>query len=316
MADPAIERKGPDAKLLGRTRATVDNRANSMAAQLRRWLERMARFEARQEIAALMASQVVATSFKSRKVVLADQMLMKAETTRAELEQQLRRILQTNGRSMATAATRRTLGDRKADVTDAAMAAFMRTKDIRLQQIMAQTRAAVKESVRQVILTALAEVPRPSTGEIARRIRTLYHGNVGGIPEIDPETGQMREIPAPLINSRVLPTSRVRTDKGGNLYVFSSERAALIARTEMAQAENTGIVNGYEQAGVEYIMWLAYRDGRSGDREHDEMHGVIIRLGEMFVLPDGTRTPYPGWYRLTIKHLANCRCTTRPVLGP
>ncbi len=87
----------------------------------------------------------------------------------------------------------------------------------------------------------------------------------------------------------------------------------LIARTEMAQAENTGIVEGYKASGVKRLVWLAYKDGRSGDREHDEMHRVETPVGVPFELPDGTRMRYPGDPAAPIKHTANCRCSVGSV---
>lgn len=96
-------------------------------------------------------------------------------------------------------------------------------------------------------------------------------------------------------------------------YAFSPERAALIARTETAIAENAGIFAGYEASGVEEIEWLAMRDGRSGDRHHERMHGKRVKLGEYFTLPSGARMLYPGDSDGPIADLANCRCASRAV---
>ena len=172
---------------------------------------------------------------------------------------------------------------------------------------MASVRTDVRSSVRQIISDALLEDPRPSTGEIARRIRTTFAG--------PPIGGTVRDIvPAPRSGSRVLPTQRARLTDGGSLYIFSSERAALIARTEMAQAENEGIVEGYRQSSVRGLKWLAYNDGRTGDRRHNEMKGVTTPIGVPFILPDGTPIRFPGDPNAPIKHTANCRCTVAPVL--
>lgn len=296
-------RKGPSSRLLGQSRARTLNRAARMAAQLERWMRRYARFLSDKEAALLQRDQVVTRVFDSEPKI---RLYSKAETpSQRRLRQELFRILVDNGVPALDMAARRTAGMKQAVITDRMMAEFMRSKQVRLQQIMASTEIAVKESVRQIILTALEEPIRPSTLEIGRRIARVFHGDAGGR-----ETGR---VPAPLIDSRVLPTSRVELDTGGNLYVFSPERAALIARTEMAQAENEGIVRGYEATGVEEIEWLAYNDGRSG-RGHDKMRGKRTRIGVPFVLPDGTKIRWPGDSLAPIKHTANCRCGTKGVI--
>lgn len=301
MPRSALAIRGPESRILGRQNAVARNRASPMAEQIQRLLQRLARLEAREQIAAFLDSPFVGVSFE------------KAKATRSDIQAQLRRILERNGYSAFTSSTRRALGSQSAMVTAQAMDAFLSAKDIRVQQIMGTTRQAVKDSIRQILLTAMREDPRPSAGEIARRIRTLYHGDAGGRPEMD-ENGNIIDKPAPLINSRVLPTRRVSLDQGGNLYVFSPERAALIARTEMVQAENAGLVEGYTQAGADGLKWLAYRDGRTGDRRHDKMHGKVVKMGELFVLPSGVRIPYPGYYGAPISETANCRCTTAPFI--
>lgn len=312
MAEPQLSQqvRGPDAVILGRNAKAVDNRAESMAARLHRLLLRYARLQARLMVAEIERSAIVTTVFKS------DSLVLKAEDERRVAEQ-MRRLLVTEGAAAFKLSVGRTIGKGRAVITDQRMSEFVRAKEIRLQQIMSTTNRDVRNSVRQIILTALSEVPRPSTGEIARRINQTFHGNPGGRPErtimVDGVPVPV-EVDAPLIDSRVLPTTRVRLDNGGNLYSFSPERAALIARTEMAQAENEGIVEGYVQTGVEGLRWLAYRDGRSGKREHDEMHRKTVRIGEKFELPDGTRMRYPGDSTAPIRHLANCRCTVAPVL--
>lgn len=293
----APARRGPDSRLLGRTAKTIDNRASSMATKLHRWMQRYARAEADRQIRAFNASMFARYSFS------------KAEgdiPSRRDLEAQLWDILVSDGSAVFASSLRRTVGTRQAVLTDQAMREFLASKRIKLQQIMSTTHRAVTDSVRQIMLTAILEDPRPSTTEIGRRIARVYHGDAGGT--------EIARVPAPLRGSRVLPTQRVKLDPAGNLYVFSFERAALIARTEMAQAENEGIVQGYKATGVEGLKWLGYRDGRSGDRHHDRMVGEVIRIGEYFTLPDGTRMRYPGDSRAPIKHLANCRCTVGPVM--
>lgn len=154
----------------------------------------------------------------------------------------------------------------------------------RATAIAASLRERIRASVKTVIADAEKEDKQVTIGELARRISRTVHATepIGG-----------------------------RVD--GRVYVFSAARAELIARTEMAQTENTGRIAGYEATGVDRIQWLAYRDGKSGERHHERMHGVQIALGEMFVMPSGRRLRYPGDPLGHISETANCRCTVRPV---
>jgi hypothetical protein len=186
------------------------------------------------------------------------------------------------------------------------VADYLASKEPLLQGIMASAERSVREHVRETIATAMGETPRPSTQEIARRIARTIHGKAGGrVVERIAEGGK-----------GILPTTRLRTEgvdgeRGGVVYEFSAERAMLIARTELAQAENTGLVRGYEVAGAEYLQWLAYDDGRSGERHHEKMHHVTIAVGESFTLPSGAELAYPGDPSGPIGETANCRCTVR-----
>lgn len=89
---------------------------------------------------------------------------------------------------------------------------------------------------------------------------------------------------------------------------ISDARATLWARTEEAQATNTGIFNGYMMAGVEELEWSRSGTGDPGDRRHDLMDGVRVKIGEMFVTPLGNRLRYPGDPLGPIKETANCSC--------
>lgn len=157
---------------------------------------------------------------------------------------------------------------------------FLADKEVLVQGIMDQTRTEVRSGMRELIASSLAETPTPSSGEVARRIRSQFFGP---IDQAD--------------------------------FTVSSERAALIARTELVQAENSGIFAGYEATGVEQIEWLAYTDGRSGDRHHERMDGVVVNVGELFVTPLNNQMRYPGDPNAPIKETANCRCTIAPVIG-
>lgn len=96
-------------------------------------------------------------------------------------------------------------------------------------------------------------------------------------------------------------------------FAFGPQRARLISRTEAGKNEDNGIFEGMQAAGIKEIEWLARKDGRSGDRHHERMHGKRAKIGKMFVTPLGNRLRYPKDPRAPIKEIANCRCTIRPI---
>lgn len=148
--------------------------------------------------------------------------------------------------------------------------------------IAEDTQERVREHVRRILGEGDRQSPRATVGEITRRIATEIKA---GSPD-EPE------------------------DTGG---VFSWARAQTIARTELVQVENTARVVAYAETGVTEIEWLAYRDGRSGERHHERMQGVRVRVGETFTTPLGHSLRYPGDPLGPIGDTANCRCTVRPV---
>lgn len=90
-------------------------------------------------------------------------------------------------------------------------------------------------------------------------------------------------------------------------------RSILIARTEVARSANFAVWNAYKQSGaVTRRKWITTLDGRQRDM-HGEVHGQEVGIDEMFVLPDGARTMYPGETG-DPKHDANERCTTIAVI--
>lgn len=254
-----------------RTRG-IDARARAMAPTLERALRRYARHELEKELA--------------RKIAKADD----ADW----LTEELRRILQLYGVRQYSEAGR-SVGW---VVEPQALRDFLASKEVMLQGLTDDVRASVREATRRLILDAVKETPQPSAGELARRIRTQLLGDGGGRIIGSAQVG----------GAGVLPTDRLWTEDG-SLYAVSSERAALIARTELAQAENSGIFDGYAATGVDEIEWISYRDGKSGDRRHDLMHGKRIKLGEYFTTPLGNQLRYPGDPSAPIKETANCRCT-------
>lgn len=236
------------ARLLTRQRRHVETRSRALERQVQQWLRRY-------------AQRMLSKEMARKKVV------SKAGSdldTRA-----LEKLLRDFGLRQIQEAGQRTSGvtpDQQNRLVDD----FLKTKTVLVQGIARDVRAAVRRSIRTVIRDALREVPKPSAGEIALRIRTQYHGPVDKMP-----------------------------------MTIGSGRAALIARTELAQAENTGIVAGYNQTGVTHLEWLSYTDDRSGDRHHESMNGEVIRIGGHFKTHLGNRLRYPGDPKAPIKETAN-----------
>jgi hypothetical protein len=103
---------------------------------------------------------------------------------------------------------------------------------------------------------------------------------------------------------------------------FSRGRSVLVARTEAAQSENTGLVEGMAIAGVDMVEWLAHTDGKSKERHHEYLNGKRIKMSDLkgsdkskwFQTHLGSQLRYPGDPNGKIVDLANCRCTVLPVI--
>jgi hypothetical protein len=184
------------------------------------------------------------------------------------------------------------IGPTRWKVPPSAVQQITQQKKVRVTGIVKETRDRIRRQVREIMLQAQSERPRPSISEIARRIRT--------------QIGELKGL------------------KGEENKVAIAHRAELIARTESAQSENTGIVEGMAVAGVDGIEWLAHTDGRSGDRHHERMNGKKISLADSrgsdrskwFLTPLGNRLRYPADPSGPIEDTARCRCTVVPVIRP
>lgn len=256
------------------TRAEVVARAKPLAVQLARLLGRLGELEAQRVLAEMGASA------KAR------------ELTEAELRDELITLLSRFGIRQAASAAERSARQLGGDLAfrgtlmrDAVEGKPTRIKWFweyrngvveRVNDLLKTTKDEVRASVRQIVAEAQSEAKVPSMGEIARRIHSQFHGR----------------------------------EADGRIRVFSPERAAIIAQTELAQAENTGIVEGYKATGVDEIEWLA----RLGSERHGHMNGKRVKLGEYFVTERGNRLRYPGDPSAPIGETINCQCTTAPVI--
>ena len=215
--------------------------------------------------------------------------------TRTQLEAELLDVLQRFGLAQMADAGERAAG--AFEIQPRLFREVMDAKEIKVRLLVEETEAKTRESLRQIITEALEESPRPSQGDVARRIARQWFG------------------PA----RKTIGENAEEQER-----LFSFRRAAAIARTELAGAENVGITMGLQAAGVDLVEWVAQPDdGKSGKRRHYEMNDhppvkleAIVaqdRTG-WFELPSGIRTPHPQWAGLPAGETINCRCFTRASL--
>lgn len=87
--------------------------------------------------------------------------------------------------------------------------------------------------------------------------------------------------------------------------------ARRIARTEIHGSHMQGIMQSYEEMGVEYTQWASAHDSRTRDT-HSALDGEIIPFGGVY--SNGLR--YPGDTSGPISEWINCRCGNIPWFCP
>ena len=87
--------------------------------------------------------------------------------------------------------------------------------------------------------------------------------------------------------------------------------ARRIARTEIHGSHMQGIMQSYEEMGVEYTQWASAHDNRTRDT-HSALDGEIIPFGGVY--SNGLR--YPGDTSGPISEWINCRCGNLPWFCP
>ena len=102
--------------------------------------------------------------------------------------------------------------------------------------------------------------------------------------------------------------------------VLTESRATLIARTEVISASNLSAMVAYEKSkAVEAQEWLTARDEKVRGNDPDDKFSHIAadmeeaRLGAAF-MRTGEPLMFPGDPSGSIANIANCRCTTIPVI--
>ena len=87
--------------------------------------------------------------------------------------------------------------------------------------------------------------------------------------------------------------------------------AKRIARTEIHNSHNQGVMRIYDEVGVEYTQWIAASDDRVRE-SHEEINGEIIRIGDKY----SNGLEYPGDTNGDIEEWINCRCSNAPFVMP
>lgn len=92
---------------------------------------------------------------------------------------------------------------------------------------------------------------------------------------------------------------------------LSTWEARRIARTEIHNSHNQGVMNIYNEIGVEYTQWIAASDDRTRD-SHVEVDGEIIPIGGKY----SNGLSYPGDMSGPLEEWINCRCSNAPFVIP
>lgn len=92
---------------------------------------------------------------------------------------------------------------------------------------------------------------------------------------------------------------------------FTGWEANRIARTEMQTAHNMGVMQTYQEMGVQYKEWRSAHDKRTR-RSHSLLDGEVAPLDKPF----SNGLMYPGDKSGPIEEWINCRCSFPPFIMP
>lgn len=98
------------------------------------------------------------------------------------------------------------------------------------------------------------------------------------------------------------------TKRFNELETWEAKR---IARTEIHNSHNRGVMKIYEEMNVGYTQWIAADDDRTRD-SHAEINGEIIPMGGQY----SNGLSYPGDTSGPIEEWINCRCSNAPFVMP
>lgn len=97
------------------------------------------------------------------------------------------------------------------------------------------------------------------------------------------------------------------------VFNAATNRARVIARTEVIGASNFGRHEGLEQTGFREFEWFTALDERVRP-SHKLMHGKRRIKGESWVLSGGATLKYPGDYNGPPGEVIQCRCIEVPAI--
>lgn len=317
-AEPVRKRKPSSQRWLQAQNRALDIRNNGMGAALQLWMMRFARAKLKEVNGRLDSGGI---SGLARSSIVKSRFEKAAPRDFGRMEQQLLELLRAYGFAQMNEGGRqasRSVGGRW-HMTPQVRADMNQQLENKVVLLIEETEVGVRESVKQLVTDALLETPRPSARELGRRIARQWMGP----PKIRrPAREGLRGSLDELRVTADWRRTQEELDAGGREHLFSFARAQTIARTELAQATNAGQAQGYADAGVEEVRWLAFKfDGRSGKRKHYQMNAhppITVEAmrgkdsSKWFKLPSGIRTPHPNWIGLPAGETVNCRCNTVP----
>jgi HK97 family phage portal protein len=96
-------------------------------------------------------------------------------------------------------------------------------------------------------------------------------------------------------------------DRIRGVFDIAKSRAKTIARTEMIGSMNEGRALAISRSGFREEEWFTAMDERVR-AQHRPMHGKRKKVGEMWLMPDGSALRHPGDYEGPAHQIINCRC--------
>jgi hypothetical protein len=99
---------------------------------------------------------------------------------------------------------------------------------------------------------------------------------------------------------------------------LESWEAKRIARTEIHNSHTLGMIQGYDDLGVQYLQWSSAHDNRvrglkpKDKADHYHLDGEIIPMGGQF----SNDLMYPGDMNGKAAEIINCRCSALPFIMP
>lgn len=294
----------------------IDSKGNALEVGIMRWLQRYAELRMKDVTRALDAGGVAELKRRFAKPMQPVALSKAAPKDILLMEKELQQLLIKFGlvqfKTAGKAAARLANQNWKLTPKHAEIAAADAAEKVVL--LVESTELQVRDSINRLVRQALSTTPRPTVRELGRQIARTWMGPASDRAMIR-GTDEERRVTADWRRSQK------EIDAGGREHIFSFGRAQVIARTELSKAENKGIAQAYEDIGIDSVRWVAFGDGRSGERHHERMNRhrpITVKAmqgkdpSKWFKLPNGERAPYPNAPGMTAFNAVNCRCTIVP----